>query len=81
MLKRGSLEARVSRLEGTEAAACRVCRGHAGHGGFFIDRGDGVCRDHNGRALPDGPDEWTCIGCGRTYERPRVIFHVIGRRV
>ena len=78
-MKRGSLPTRVSRLEATGAGDCPVCQGHSGHGGFFVEQADGVCRDHNGRALPDGPDEWSCAGCGRTYERPVVVICVVGR--
>ena len=79
-MKRGGLAARVIRLEGTGALECQTCHGRAGHGGIYMERADGVCRDHHGRALPDGPDIWTCAVCGRTYQRPRVVIRVVGRR-
>ena len=73
------LSARVARLENICGAECPVCHGCAGASHVFIDRGDGVCRDANGRALPDGPDVWTCAGCGSAYVRPRVVIWVVGR--
>jgi hypothetical protein len=78
-MKRGALAARLTRLEGTGAGECQLCHGHAGPPCVFMQRADGVCRDHNGRELPDGPDEWTCTGCGRAYVRPRVVICVEGR--
>ena len=78
-MKRGGLAARLSQLEDNGAGECHLCHGRAPHGGCFIQQADGVCRDHTGREIPDGPDEWTCSGCGRTYRRPRVVIQVIGR--
>ena len=77
-MHRGSLQARVTRLEATGAGECQTCHGRAPHGGFFMQRADGAYRDHSGRELPDGPDEWTCSGCGRSYRRPRVVIQVVG---
>ena len=79
-MKRGALEMRVSRLENTGAAECQVCHGRAGASAIFIDRGDGVCRDADGRVVPNGPAVWTCDGCGTTYERPRILISVEGPR-
>jgi hypothetical protein len=56
-----------------------MCHGRAGASRFFIDRGDGVCRDDHGRVMSDAPDVWTCAGCGRTYTRTRIIIRVEGR--
>lgn len=79
-MKRGGLAGRVARLENTGAGECQICHGLAPHGGFFMQQADGTFRDHTGRELPDGPDEWTCSGCGRTYLcGPRVVIEVIGR--
>jgi hypothetical protein len=78
-MKRGGLAARLSQLEDNGAGECHLCHGRAPHGGCFIQQADGVYRDHTGREMPDGPDEWTCSGCGRTYRRPRVVIQVIGR--
>ena len=70
----------MARLEDTEAGECQTCHGRAPHGGFFMQQADGTFRDHTGREMPDGPDEWTCSGCGRTYCRsPRVVIEVVGR--
>ena len=78
-MKRGGLAARLSQLEDNGAGECHLCHGRAPHGGCFIQQADGVYRDHTGREMPDGPDGWTCSGCGRTYRRPRVVIQVIGR--
>ena len=72
------LTARIARLEATGAGEC-VCHGRAPHGGCFMEQVDGVYRDHTGRVLPVGPDDWTCSGCGRSYRRPRVVIQVVGR--
>ena len=80
MKRGGGLPSRVSRLEDVAGMGeCQECHGHAPHGGCFMQQADGVYRDHTGRVLPDGPDEWTCSECGRTYRRPRVVIHVVGR--
>ena len=78
-MKRGGLAARLSQLEDNGAGECHLCHGRAPHGGCFMQQAGGVYRDHTGREMPDGPDEWTCSGCGRTYRRPRVVIQVIGR--
>lgn len=78
-MRRGGLAGRVTRIEETGAGECQVCHLRAPHGACFMEQGDGVYRDHTGRELPDGPDEWTCSGCGRTYCRPRVVIQVVGR--
>jgi hypothetical protein len=75
----GGLSARVSRLESKGIGECQACQGRAGAASVFVDRGDGVCRDVDGRVAPTGPDEWTCSVCGSTYCRPRVVIQVVGR--
>jgi hypothetical protein len=79
-MKRGGLAGRVAKQEDSGAGECQACRGRAPHGGCFMQQADGTFRDHTGRKMPDGPDEWTCPICMRTYSRPRVVIHVVGRR-
>ena len=78
-MKRGSLEARVSRLEGTQAGVCDVCEGRSGPIGVYVEGEDGIRRDSDGRPMPAGVPAWTCAGCGRTYARTPIVICVEGR--
>ena len=77
-MKRGSLPARVSRLEGTEAGVCHVCQGRSGPIGVYVEGADGVCRDRDGQPRPPGDSGWMCSGCGVLYPRRTVIIEVVG---
>ena len=77
-MKRGSLEARVSRLEGTQAGVCNVCEGRSGPIGVYVEGEDGIRRDSDGRPMPAGDPAWTCAGCGRSYPRTPIVIQVIG---
>ena len=78
-MKRGSLEARVSRLEGTEAGVCHVCEGRSGPVGVYIEGEDGIGRDADGGPMPASVPAWTCAGCGRSYACTPIVILVEGR--
>ena len=77
-MKRGGLLGRVARLEDTGAGECQVCHGRGGPTSFYMDRGDGVCRDKDGRVMSDADLDWTCPACRRHYTSRRVVIQVIG---
>lgn len=72
MSKRGSLEVRLSRLEGAGLGDCPVCAGRSGPFAVYVER-DGVCRSLDGTPRPTGEQGWTCSGCG-TFHRQRTIL-------
>jgi hypothetical protein len=78
-MNRGSLQARVTRLEGTEAGVCQVCQGRSGPIGVYVEGEDGIRREADGRPMPAGDPGWTCAGCGRYYARTPIVILVEGR--
>ena len=80
MTKRGSLDARLSRLEATRAGGeCQTCHGRSGPIGVYVEGEDGIRRDADGRPMPAGDPAWTCAGCGRAYARTPIVICVEGR--
>ena len=78
-MNRGSLQARVTRLEGTEAGVCQVCQGRSDPIGVYVEGEDGIRRASDGWPMPVGDPGFTCHGCGVYYPRRPIIIKVEGK--